>query len=61
MPPMWFLTKGRQIYSTKRYCLKKEYRDACEKWGNDKFRVGMGAESIQELVKPLTLRRSPLN
>ena len=28
----------------------KEYTEACEKWGSDAFRVGMGAEAIKELL-----------
>ncbi|MCX8075027.1 MAG: DNA-directed RNA polymerase subunit beta' [Clostridia bacterium] len=34
---------------------EKEYREACEKYGSSNFRVGMGAESIQELLKKTNL------
>ena len=39
---------------------EKEYQDARETWGN-KFRVGMGAEAIKELCRPLTWRRMQQN
>ena len=35
---------------------EKEYHDALEKWGN-KFRVGMGAEAIKELLDELDLEK----
>ena len=33
----------------------KEYRDACEKYGNDAFVVGMGAEAIKKLLSEVDL------
>ncbi|MGI6094822.1 MAG: DNA-directed RNA polymerase subunit beta' [Lachnospiraceae bacterium] len=38
----------------KQVLTEKEYQDAREKWGSN-FRVGMGAESIQELLKAIDL------
>ncbi len=35
---------------------EKEFRDAHETWGN-RFRVGMGAEAIQELLKAIDLEK----
>ena len=34
---------------------EKEYNEACEKYGSGSFRVGMGAEAIQELLKQIDL------
>ena len=45
---MLTLTVDKQILS------EKEYSDARETWGN-KFRVGMGAESIKELLQAIDL------
>ena len=36
---------------------EKEYRDAVEKYGYGTFRVGMGAEAIQELLKNIDLEK----
>ena len=35
---------------------EKEYRDAYDKYGNT-FRVGMGAESIKELLQKIDLEK----
>ena len=34
---------------------EKEYQDNVEKWGSKKFRVGMGAEAIKELLQAIDL------
>ena len=36
---------------------EKEYRDEIEKYGYGSFRVGMGAEAIQELLKAIDLEK----
>ena len=45
--------QARQI-SQKAGSFRKEYADAVEKWGN-RFRAGMGAESIKELLQRIDL------
>ena len=44
------------IYSTSRYLSEAEYQDAREQYGNA-FRVGMGAEAIQELLQAIDLEK----
>ena len=36
---------------------EKEYQEAVQKYGKDSFRVGMGAEAIQELLKNVDLKK----
>ena len=36
---------------------EKEYQEAIEKYGSTNFRVGMGAEAIQELLKKVDLKK----
>jgi len=36
---------------------EKEYREACEKWDYNSFRVGMGAEAINELLESIDLEK----
>ena len=36
---------------------EREYREAVEKYGKENFRVGMGAEAIQELLKNVDLAK----
>ena len=50
------LDKGETDLQYKQVLSEKEYREACEKWGNT-FRVGMGAEAIQELLKAIDLEK----
>ncbi len=50
------LDKGETDLQYKQVLSEKEYREACEKWGNT-FRVGMGAEAIQELLKSIDLEK----
>jgi len=43
--------------SYKQLLTEKEYRDAVEKFGDGTFRVGMGAESVKELLDAIDLER----
>ena len=47
-------TTGLQL---KHVLSEKEYRDAVEKYGYGTFRVGMGAEAIQELLQAIDLEK----
>ncbi|MBQ2105942.1 MAG: DNA-directed RNA polymerase subunit beta', partial [Lachnospiraceae bacterium] len=47
-------TSGLQV---KQVLSEKEYRDAVEKYGYGTFRVGMGAEAIQELLQNIDLAK----
>ena len=47
-------TTGLQL---KQVLSEKEYRDAVDKYGYGAFRVGMGAEAIQELLKDIDLEK----
>ena len=51
------LDKGQTDLQMKQVLSEKEYRDAVEKWGYGSFRVGMGAEAIQELLKAIDLEK----
>ena len=48
------LDKGESDLEYKQVLSEKEYQDARETWGN-KFRVGMGAEAIKELLQAIDL------
>lgn len=48
------LDKGETDLQYKQVLSEQEYQEAREKWGSA-FRVGMGAESIQELLKAIDL------
>ena len=48
------LDKGETDLQVKQVISEKEYRDAYDKYG-DTFRVGMGAEAVQELLKRIDL------
>ena len=48
------LDKGNTDLTEKQVLSEKEYREAYDKYGNT-FRAGMGAESIQELLKRIDL------
>lgn len=37
---------------------EKEYREACDKYGDDSFVAGMGAEAIKCLLSEIDLERS---
>nr|WP_294468652.1 DNA-directed RNA polymerase subunit beta' [uncultured Sellimonas sp.] len=50
------LDKGETDLQYKQVLSEQEYQDAREKWGSA-FRVGMGAEAIQELLKSIDLEK----
>ena len=50
------LDAGETNLQYKQVLSEKEYRDAYDTWGN-RFRVGMGAEAIQELLKAIDLEK----
>ena len=50
------LDKGESDLEYKQVLSEKEYQDAREVWGN-KFRVGMGAEAIKELLLAIDLEK----
>ena len=50
------LDKGESDLEYKQVLSEKEYQDARETWGN-KFRVGMGAEAIKELLQAIDLEK----
>ena len=49
------LDPGNTALSYKQVLSEKEYRDEVEKYGADAFRVGMGAEAVQELLRAIDL------
>ena len=51
------LDKGETDLDYKQVLTEKEYNDAVEKYGYDAFRVGMGAEAIQELLEKIDLEK----
>ncbi len=50
------LDKGTTDLEYKQVLTEKEYQDAKEKWGN-KFRAGMGAEAIKELLVAIDIEK----
>lgn len=50
------LDKGDTDLQYKQVLSEKEFREVYEKWGN-RFRVGMGAEAIQELLSAIDLEK----
>ncbi len=50
------LDAGETNLELKQILSEREYQEARETWGN-KFRVGMGAEAIQELLKAIDLEK----
>lgn len=50
------LDKGDTDLQYKQVLTEREYQDAHEKWG-DRFRVGMGAESIKELLEAIDMEK----
>ncbi len=50
------LDKGTTDLQYKQVLSEKEYREAYDKWGNT-FRVGMGAEAVQELLRAIDLEK----
>ncbi len=51
------LDPGQTSLQLKQVLSEKEYRDEIEKYGYGAFRVGMGAEAIQELLKAIDLEK----
>ena len=51
------LDKGETDLSYKQILSEAEYQEAKEKWGRHAFRVGMGAESIKELLESIDLEK----
>ncbi len=51
------LDPGQTSLQYKQVLSEKEYRDELEKYGYGNFRVGMGAEAIQELLQAIDLER----
>ena len=51
------LDKGETDLSYKQILSEAEYQEAKEKWGRHAFRVGMGAESIKELLEAIDLEK----
>jgi len=49
------LDAGETGLSYKQLLTENEYRDACEKYGDDSFKVGMGAEAIKQLLQEVDL------
>ncbi|MDY3919919.1 MAG: DNA-directed RNA polymerase subunit beta' [Candidatus Limivivens sp.] len=50
------LDKGESDLQYKQVLTEREYQDAREKWGN-RFRVGMGAEAIKELLEAIDMEK----
>ncbi len=51
------LDAGETSLQYKQVLSEREYREELEKWGAGAFRVGMGAESILELLKAIDLKK----
>ena len=51
------LDPGETNLAYKQVLTEKEFRDAEEQYGYNKFRVGMGAESIKELLQDIDLEK----
>ena len=51
------LDKGETDLQYKQILSEKEYREAVDKFGYTSFRVGMGAEAIQELLQAIDLEK----
>ena len=51
------LDAGQTALQYKQVLSEKEYRDEVEKYGSGAFRVGMGAEAVQELLKAIDLEK----
>ncbi|MBO7632250.1 MAG: DNA-directed RNA polymerase subunit beta', partial [Lachnospiraceae bacterium] len=51
------LDAGNTTLNVKDILSDQEYRNAVEEWGEDSFRVGMGAEAVMELLKGIDLEK----
>ena len=49
------LDKGSTTLENKQVLSEKEYQEECKNFGEDSFRVGMGAEAIMELLQAIDL------
>ena len=49
------LDSGSTPLENKSLLSEAEYRDACDKYGSNSFRVGMGAEAIKKLLSEIDL------
>lgn len=54
------LDRGESDLQYKQILSEKEYREAYDKWGSS-FRVGMGAESVQELLRSIDLEKESIS
>lgn len=55
------LDKGETDLQYKQILSEAEYQEEKEKWGSKAFRVGMGAEAIQELLQSIDLEKNMQN
>ncbi len=51
------LDPGKTEFQYKQVINDREYREACEKYGDESFKVGMGAEAIKELLMAVDLEK----
>ena len=51
------LDAGETDLSVKQILTEKEYSEAVEKWGANRFKAGMGAEAIKELLQSIDLEK----
>ena len=49
------LDRGETALQYKQLLTEKEYREACEKYGDSAFVVGMGAEAVKDLLQAIQL------
>ena len=54
------LDPGETNLSYKQFLNLSEYQSACEKYGENSFRVGMGAEAVQELLRNVNLEEEAI-
>ena len=51
------LDRGETNLADKQILSEAEYREACDQYGSNAFRVGMGAEAIMELLQKIDLEK----
>ena len=56
MQTISFSTKVTPIWLYKQVLTEREYQEAYDKWG-DRFRVGMGAEAVKELLEAIDMEK----
>ena len=54
------LDAGETSLSVKQILTEKEYSEAVEKWGANRFKAGMGAEAIKELLQSIDLEKDSI-